>query len=190
MTASHDAQHLGIVVEGPGDARSLPVLLRNWLILKQDYRDFLGKPIPCNGRENATAKGGIEGYVAAAASRPGCKAVLIVLDGEGDLVCNLGPAMVQRARSVTHIPVELCLADRHWEDWLYASAETLQIDGFNYEEGRRKSIAAALKPIKYVKPTWQPRLTARMDIHLAADRSPSLSRMLRKFDDLSQLFPS
>ncbi|MER5831491.1 hypothetical protein ABT116_11775 [Streptomyces sp. NPDC002130] len=187
MTAGPYSQHIGIVVEGPGDAKSLPILLRNWLLLKEDYRDFLGKPIPCNGRENATVQGGIEGYVATAASRPGCQAVLVVLDGEGDLVCELGPSMVQRARSVTHIPVELCLADRNWEDWLYASAETLQMDGFSYEPGRRRSIAAALKPVKYVKPTWQPRLTARMDISLAAERSPSLGRMLRKFDELSQL---
>jgi hypothetical protein len=184
MTAAYGKSHVGLVVEGPGDAKAAPLLLRNWLQLRGDYIDPLGKPIPCNGRENATCLGGIEGYVATAASRPGCKAVLVILDGEGDDVCELGSRLLMRLRTVTHLPAAVCLADQHWEDWLYASAETLQIPDFKYEAGKRKSIAAALKPTKYVKPTWQPRLTARMDIELAARRSPSFQRLLRKFDEL------
>ncbi|MFJ6787012.1 hypothetical protein [Streptomyces angustmyceticus] len=184
MTAAYGEPHIELVVEGPGDAKAAPLLLRNWLRLRGEYKELLGKPIPCNGRENATCLGGIEGYVATAAARPGCKAVLVILDGEGDDVCNLGLGLMQRLQSVTHLPAAVSLADHHWEDWLYASAETLQIPNFDYEEGKRKSIAAALKPIKYVKPTWQPRLTARMDIELAASRSPSLRHFLRKFDEL------
>ncbi|MEU4063561.1 hypothetical protein AB0F25_14210 [Streptomyces wedmorensis] len=89
---------------------------------------------------------------------------------------------------MTHLPVKVVLADHNWEDWLYASAETLQIDGFEYVPGRRGSVQAALKPTKYVKPTWQPRLTARMDIELAAGRSASLELLLREFDELSTHF--
>ncbi|GAA3820225.1 hypothetical protein GCM10023083_62000 [Streptomyces phyllanthi] len=184
MTAVYGEPHIGLVVEGPGDAKSAPILLRNWLQLRGQYVDVLGKPVPCNGRENATCVGGVEGYVATAAARPGCKAVLVILDGEGDDVRELGPQLLRRLQRVTHLPAAVCLADRNWEDWLYASAETLRIDGFSYEAGKRKSIAAALKPTKYVKPTWQPRLTARMDIPLAASRSASLERLLQKFDAL------
>jgi hypothetical protein len=187
MTAAFNSPHIGLVVEGPGDANSLPILLRKWLALREDYRDLLGKPIPCNGRENATVLNGIEGYTATAASRPGCKAVLVVLDAEKDCAAHMGPTLLSRAIEVCPVPVILCLAEHHWEDWLYASAETLEIDGFTYEEGKRKALSLALRPTKYVKPTWQPRLTARMNVELAISRSKSLARMLKKFDSLIPL---
>lgn len=100
MTATYGEPRIELVVEGPGDAKAAPLLLRDWMHLRGDYRDLLGKPIPCNGRENATCLGGIEGYVATAAARPGCKAVLVILDGEGDDVFELGPRLLGRLRSV------------------------------------------------------------------------------------------
>lgn len=187
MTADVNSPHIGLVVEGPGDAKSLPILLRKWLEHHQDYRDILGKPIPCHGRDNATVANGIEGFVATAASRPGCVAVLVVLDAERDPLMQLENDLQERAKLVCRVPVVVKLADHHWEDWLYASAETLQIPDFTYEEGKRKSVSQALKPTKYVKPTWQPRLTARMDVEIAARRNLSLRSMLEDFDALLEL---
>lgn len=100
VTASADQPHIGLVVEGPGDANAIPSLLRLWLHGQEDYRDILGKPLSCNGRDKALPAGGLEGYVAAAASRPGCRALIIILDGEGDRVCQLGPDLLARATRV------------------------------------------------------------------------------------------
>lgn len=188
MTASADAPHTGLIVEGQGDANSLPLLLRRWLDQRTEYRDILGKPAVCNGRDRAIAANGLERYVAAVSARPGCRAVLVVLDTEGDPACNLGPELLARAQTITRMPVAITLADRGWEDWLYASIETLRIgSGLEYDKRLQGTsvIKEALKPARYVKPTWQPRLTARMDIELAMSRSPSLSRMLQKFDELA-----
>jgi hypothetical protein len=185
MTASPDDPHLGLVVEGPGDAKSLPVLLRNWMGVRDDYRDVLGKPVSCNGRDKAIVPLGIEGYIAVATARPGCCAVLVVLDGESDPVCEIGPQLSARAKKATQLPISVCLADRCWEDWLYASIETLEIaPDLRYSAENRGAgfIKNSLRPAKYVKPTWQPRLTARMDIPRAKSRNPSLSRMLERFD--------
>jgi len=187
MTAADGGPHLGLVVEGPGDANALPLLLRRFMEARADYRDLLGKPVRCNGRDKALVPRGIESYVSVAAARPGCRAVLVVLDSEGDAVCRLGPSLLERVQKNTRLPVAVSLADRCWEDWLYASIETLEIGNglkCSEESGGTGVIKRALLPGKYVKPTWQPRLTVRVDINLAAGRSRSLARMLQCFTSL------
>jgi hypothetical protein len=193
MTASANDPHVGLIVEGQGDANSLPLLLRKWLEMRADYRDIIGKPAICNGRERALVAEGLEGYVAAVAARPGCLAVLVVLDAERDASCELGPRLLERARAITRLPVAVALAERNWEDWIYSSIETLRIDdpppAYDANQSGISVIKQSLKPAKYVKPTWQPRLTARVDIELARPRSASLNRMLEKFDELIVVIP-
>lgn len=192
MTASAKDPHIGLVVEGPGDAKSLPLLLRSWLQGRGDYRDLLGQPAICNGRDRAIVANGLERYIAAVVARPGCKAILVVLDSEGDPVCELGPDLLRRAKEATKLPIIICLAERNWEDWLYASSETLGLRDLVYSANSRglSAIVQALRPGKYVKPTWQPRLTARMDITSASARNRSLARMLDHFDSLLANLPT
>lgn len=183
MPQFSEAPSLGLVVEGPGDVEAVPLLLRRYLTLKGNYGPALGKPVCCNGRNRALVENGLEGYVSAAAARPGCQGVLVVLDAESDLPCELGPSLLRRAEAVCRKPVAVCLAERNFEDWLFASAETLELEGLEYSAERsglgRIKVALAEK---YVKPRWQPRLTNRMDISLACSRSRSLERAIQKFD--------
>src|SRR5262249_54022929 len=97
MTADYASKHVVLVVEGRGDANAVPVLLRKYLDGAGDYRDILGKPVTCNGHENAVRPGRIEGQVAVAAARPGCVGILVVLDSEALPVCELGPGLRERA---------------------------------------------------------------------------------------------
>jgi hypothetical protein len=187
MTAADDSPHIGLVVEGRGEIQALPLLLRKWLRERGDFRDILGKPVPCNGRANALKLNGIEGKVAVAAARPGCRAVLVVLDGEGDAVCRLGPKLLVRSRTVAGgKPVAIALADVKYESWLIASTETLDVSGLKYSATRDpvSALEKALLPSKYIKPVWQPRLTQRIDFGLALPRSRSLKRFLARFDKL------
>ena len=188
MTASVDAPHLGLVVEGAGEREAVPVLLRNHMATTSDFADILGKPIPTNGKGNVSRDGGIEGFVATAAARPGCRAVMCFFDADKECAATVGPEWLARAATVTGVPVVVVLAEPNFEQWLYASVETLGLDA-GYDEGRSgsSSIVAALKPVKYVKPTWQPRLTHRMDLSIAASRDKSLARALERFDGLRTL---
>lgn len=189
MTAALGEPHIGLVVEGPGDAAALPILLRMHMHSTDDYRDALGKPVPVHGRGNATVPGGLEGFVTIAAVRPGCRAVLVVLDGEGDCVAELGPALRSRL-TIRNTPLAVALADKSYEEWLSCSVETLDIGAVSYTaDVGASSIQELLRPRKYVKPTWQPRLTARMDLPLASSRNKSLARMLARFDELRQHLP-
>lgn len=187
MTASFHQPHLGLVVEGRGEIEALPILLRKRLHQRGLYGDLLGKPVPCNGRGNALRPRGIEGKVAVAAVRPGCRGVVVVLDSEGDPVCELGPDLLVRCETAARgKPMAVCLEASKYEDWLVASAETLELPDLTFDPGRdaAKAIREALHPEKYVKPSWQPTLTARMDLTRAAERNGSLARLLRKFDEL------
>jgi len=192
MTAAEDSPHIGLVVEGPGEFEALPLLLRNWRRRQGDFRDLLGPPVSCNGRSKALMAGGIEGKVSIATARPGCRAVLVVLDSEGDPVCQRGPDLLVRSRtSGRGKPVAVALADRQYEAWLMASAETLGLEGLVYSPTRdpESALVAALRPHnKYVKTKWQARLTDRIDFDLAIPRSPSLRRLLARFDDLVRAF--
>lgn len=191
MSAQPTEPHIGLVVEGAGDKGALPIVLRAHLLEKGEYRDVLGKPIPFNGRGRALVPNGLEGYVATAGARPGCVGVLVVLDGEGDCVAERGVELSGRAVDVVQAPVSVALADRDFEDWLYASAETLGIGLDSYEAGRRGQamIKSALRPDAYTKTVHQPRLAARMNLDLARSRSVSLDRMLARFDALLMRLP-
>jgi hypothetical protein len=151
--------------------------------------DILGKPIPLNGKGTATAEDGIERYVATAAKRPGCRAVIVVLDADDEPTCVEGPALLARGLSQVRVPVVVALAERDYEDWLFGSIETLELGVDAHVPGRNggNAIRAALYPRAYIKPTWQPRLTARMDLTLASARSPSLRRLLDRAVDLALL---
>jgi hypothetical protein len=189
MTANANEPHIGLVVEGPGDREALPILLRKHLHAEGMYKDILGKPIPCKGKGSATVPGGIEGYVAAAGARPGCRGVLVVLDGDDDKVCEVGPQLSQRITAVTPLPVKVVLAEECFEDWLYASIETLELGQREFESSKRGiiEIKTALwdtSGVKYVKPVWQPRLTHLMDIPIARARNKSLDRAILVFDEL------
>ncbi len=192
MAASPMDPHVGLVVEGAGDRLALPIVLRAHLHAAGEFRDVLGKPVPLHGRTKAFVTNGIEGYVAVAASRPACVGVLVVLDGEGDCVATVGPALRDRADQVSRVPVRVALADRDFEDWLYASAETLQLELSDHdaEQHGQHALKKALRPASYTKPVWQPRLASRVDLALARSRSVSLDRCLERFDELRAALPS
>ena len=143
--------------------------------------------MPLHGRGNAVA---IEGYVATAGYRPGCVGVLVVLDSDDDCPAQLGPSLLLQTANASSKPVMIALADRDFEDWLFASAETLGL-GLTYTPDIRGkgAIESSLKPRKYAKPTWQPRLAQTINLDVAASRSASFARMLRRFDDLCKRLP-
>jgi hypothetical protein len=189
MSADAEAPHIGLIVEGDGDSRAVPVLLRNHLFGCQEYRDLLGKPINAKGRGNITTRGGVEKFVRIAANRPGCQAVLVFLDSEFEPICPLGPDLLSRASGVCAQPVVICAIEPMFEGWIVASAETMGIEGLEFEPMQHPSGLIEEKMGKYVKPVDQPRLAHRIDISTARARSKSLERSLNNLDALVALIP-
>lgn len=157
--------HIGLVVEGPGDVNALPLLLRAYTRSVGDFRDILGKPIPLNSISKATVSGGIEGYCSTAARRPGCKAVLVVVDSDKHCPAEFGESLRSRAQGVIEQPVVVAAAQHNFEDWIFASAESLDLGlVYSAEASGIAEIKRARKPLAYVKPVQQPKLTSRMDL--------------------------
>jgi hypothetical protein len=184
MNAHVNTSHIGLVVEGKGDKGAVPLLMRRVLHERGLYLEMMGQPVVTHGRGAMTAPGGIEGYVAVAAARPGCRVVFVVADADDDQSCKLGPELLARAQEITPLPVVIVLAERSFEDWIYASCETLELGFIEYRPHSRGSneikIAVAGTGSKYVKPLWQPRLTSRIDVELASRRSASFNRLVHK----------
>jgi hypothetical protein len=189
MTGSH----LGLVVEGPGDANSIHILCERIATFKGFELPALGKPIPCGGISEALKDGGLEGFIATAANRPGCNGIIVILDGEGEAVCELGPQLLARAGNITSLPTIVILADPLYEAWLVASSETMRLDGLTYNGAKSDptgGIKRALGNRKYAKPTWQPRLTERLNVQLASRRSHSMRRFVTKLQSIADEFDS
>lgn len=194
MTARSGEPHIELIVEGKADLNAVPVLLRKHLHERGEYRDILGKPIALHGVGNATKADGIEGFVSLAANRPGCVGVLVILDSDDECVVEMASGLLSRLQGLTSKPVVIALAVRTYEDWLFSSIETLDIGEVEYKSDAKgiRQIEAALKGIgeSYSKPLWQPRLTHKMEISRARERSSCLARMLDRFDSLVELIPA
>ncbi len=177
-----------MVVEGRGDAIAVPILLRS-ILADQGMFDPCGKPVACLGRTKATRAGGIEKFVGVVAARPGSVGILIVLDGNDDPVCELGPALAERAGQASRgKPVFVVLAEPTFEEWIVASADTQDIElEFDRNHHPVALIKAALGETKYTKPIWQPRLASRICITLAEARSLSFARLANRTRMLGEM---
>ena len=119
--------HIGCVVEGLGDAKALPVLIRR-IALRLDPADQVVVPDPIRWSRSKLLKlGELEKAVELAARKVGGSGgVLVVLDADDDCPAALGPALLARARSQrSHLPIGVVLAKFEFEAWFLAAASSL-----------------------------------------------------------------
>jgi hypothetical protein len=118
--------NLGLLVEGHGEVAAAPLLVRR-------IADSLARPcfVRSVHREPRTAllkEGGLERAITLLAHKVGPGGgVLVILDGDDDLPCKLGPillARAQRARPDRRIGV--VIAEREYEAWFLAAAASLR----------------------------------------------------------------
>lgn len=179
------------IVEGDGEVAALPVLLRriaDW----QAPGTYVEIPAPIRVRRDrflnreeefqrhlklATAKCGGDGWI------------LVLLDADDDCPALLGHQILARAQAcVPHARVSVVLANREYEAWFIAAAESL--------DGQRGFACNADEPIDaelprnakgwmsarmvggtYRETTDQPAFSAKMDLELAFDRSRSFRKL-------------
>lgn len=118
--------NLGVIVEGHGECIAVPILLRR-------IADSAG--LPCNvlaplrvGRLKLQRPGELERSVSLLADKVGPGGALLVLvDADDDLPCQVGPSLLARARA--HRPdrrIATVLATREYEAWFLAAARSLR----------------------------------------------------------------
>jgi hypothetical protein len=179
------------IVEGDGEVAALPVLLRRlseWrtpgvftqiLPPIRVHRDrFLNRDEEFRRHLLlAAAKCGEDGWI------------LVLLDADDDCPAELGQQILQQARQVVpHRRLSIVLANREYEAWFIAAAESLDGHrGFAFEDAEAVDaetprdakgwIKAHMASRAYGETTDQPAFSARMDLQQAFDRSRSFRKL-------------
>jgi hypothetical protein len=182
---------IATIVEGDGEVAALPILLRrlnSWLS-PGEYLDVL-PPIRVHRDRFLNRDEEFRRHLLLAAGKCGDFGwILILLDADDDCPADLAPKLLERARShVPHRPISVVLANREYEAWFIASAESLHgYRGFSFSsqelvEAERPRNAKGwvgehMSSGTYRETTDQPAFSARMCLQMAFDRSRSFRKL-------------
>ncbi len=200
------------IVEGHGEVRAVPILLRRWLRHRNFHRYFdvdLAGPVRAAGKgalkvaHHTADELGVEHYVEIALLR-GPDAIVVILDADEDAPEILGPSLLDRARTVVpgNYPIAVVVAKREYEAWFLAAFPSSRfragLTARKYTLTRQslsprtdveaiadcKSYVADLIGVKKYEPTiHQPALTDILPFTSAMiRRSPSFSRLLTELN--------
>lgn len=184
------------IVEGDGEVAALPVLLRRltqWrgsadhvdvLTPIRVYKDrFLNRPEEFSRHlKLAAAKCGNAGWI------------LILFDADDDCPAEKGAAVLAQAQAIIpHRRIAVVLANREYEAWFIAAAESL--DGCRGFQFRRedalfdpeiprnaKGWVRERMPAGYGETTDQAAFSAKFDLNLAHERSRSFRKLCSEWD--------
>ena len=178
------------IVEGDGEVAAFPVLLGRigeWL--SPEVPAAVLQPIRVRRDRFLNREEEFRRHLLLAAAKAGEDGwILVLLDADDDCPAELGPQVLERARGVVpHRSVSVVLANREYEAWFLAAAESLHGQrGFAFEnlpnfepEGPRDAkgwLGERMAGGKYRETTDQPAFSAMMDLKQAFD----LSRSFRK----------
>ncbi len=186
---------LGAVVEGHGEVRAVPVLLRRMLA---EIRPGSAVRIPTPvryPRSRLLRTGELERAVVLAAEQAGeGAAVLVLIDADDDCPAELAPSLLRRVRGrLADRPSTVVLAKREFEAWFLAAARSLRgyrglpqdLEPPTDPEGVRGAKEWLAHRMGRYRPTLdQPALAAIMDLE-EARRAPSFDKLWR---DLERIF--
>jgi hypothetical protein len=192
---------LSCIVEGQGDVKSVPLLIRR-IAGQVDpalYVDVAqARRVP---RSTLVKTGEVEYVVNLAAKRlAGQGGILVLVDSDDDCPKTTAPRLLQRAQMArSDVPIALVLAKFEFEAWFLAAAESI---------GGRRGLPAGLQPPadpeairdakgwlqqrmhptnrKYSETADQPALTALFDLNVARQRSNSFDKCYREIERLLQ----
>jgi len=187
------------IVEGHGEEEAVPILIRR--ILGELFGHFevdILRPLR-QPRSRLVRGQDLHRFAAVAANklrarRPWAHGVVVVLlDGDGDLPCVLGPSLLRHALSGAGDQACSCIiANVEFETWFVAAAASLRDFLHVAPEqvptdperrlARKKWIEDRFRGPKYSETLDQPKLTARMDLALCRQRSPSFDKLCRDLE--------
>ncbi|MCY1010758.1 DUF4276 family protein [Nannocystis pusilla] len=187
------------IVEGHGEVLALPPLVRRICSeLFSLYHVEVAQPLR-QPRTRLVRDGELQRFAGVAANklraaRPVAHGlVLVLLDGDGDRPCELGPRLLARAQSGSGDQAAACVvANLEFETWFVAAAESLgdylDLGASQIPQSpetlrlRKKWIEDRFRGTRYSETLDQPRLAARMDLALCRSRSPSFDKLCRDLE--------
>jgi hypothetical protein len=185
---------LACIVEGHGDVASIPLIVRR--IAAAEGAHDLRLRVYRVRRQAIVRPGELERAVERAArSLGGEGAILVVLDADDDLACELGPSLATRAqRARGDVRTAVVIANREKEAWYLAAIESLRgRRGIPLDAGRppnpeairgAKGWLARAMGRPYSEVADQPALADLFDLSLAREASPSFDKLCRELRSL------
>lgn len=191
---------LGIVpiVEGHGEQESIRILLA------RTVAEYLGAPYPLvlppirqprsklvnkpRELERAVELGALKLRQSSSSFEHGF--VLVLIDADDDLPCELAPRLLTRTRRAD-IDVACVLANPEYETWFVAAAPSLSryllLDETPSVDPETNRLKKAWIERRYVSGSYsetidQPRLTAAMDLAMCRAASPSYDKLCRELE--------
>jgi hypothetical protein len=184
------------IVEGHGDVKALPVLLRRFRDEAEVWDVDVGRPIR-RPRSRLVDEAGVQQAVRLALVQPDCGAVLLLFDGESDCPANLGPTVQAWATAAADgTPCRVVLAHREYEAWFLAAIESLRgrrgirNDAESHPtpenpRGAKEQLEARMQPgATYLETTDQPAFSALFSLPAAYRRSRSFRKLADSFGNL------
>ncbi|MFA7240008.1 MAG: DUF4276 family protein [Sulfuricellaceae bacterium] len=191
------------IVEGDGEVPALPILLRRineWCT--PDIHVQVLHPIRVHRDRFLNRDEEFRRHLLLAAAKCGEDGwILILLDADDDCPAELGTQIKKKAAEcVPHRRVSVVLANREYEAWFIAAAESLDGNrGFSFNP---QDIADAERPRNakgwiearmtggaYRETTDQPAFSARMDLQQAFDGSGSFRKLCREWERHAPIQP-
>lgn len=118
---------IGCIVEGHGDVKAVPILIRR--IATDLYPELTILTYPTRiPRTKLVKVNSLERTIELMVRRIGRQgAIFIILDSDDDCPAKLGPELLQQAVNVrSDLPIAVVLAKREFEAWFLAAAESLR----------------------------------------------------------------
>ena len=189
------------IVEGDGEVKAVPLLLRRVLGERHGRYDIrIQRPINAKGKTKLLKK--FEGFLEYAREEQECDAVLVLLDGDEDCPRDLAADLAQTATGLNlGVPIAIVCAHREYEAWFVASLDsetgdsiraTLGLSETAVHEGDVESVASPKGWIQvrmsqssgYKETQDQPALTPYIDIEHTLRRSRSFQRLCHAVEEL------
>ncbi len=199
------------IVEGQGEVRAVPVLIRRIAALHGHHDITIPTPIRCPRSKIIRPHGVLEKVEFSRAiqlainklpSRE-CGAILVLFDADDECPASLGPGLLELAQNVRDdVQIHVVIAKREYEAWFLAAAESLKQagkltddavapnDAESLADPKRKLAEWLRSPQAYSEPIDQPSLTQLFDLDeaQACDSFAKLRREVRGI--LSHLYPN
>lgn len=184
------------IVEGHGEVKAVPVLLRR---LRDEMGTFdieINTPIRSK-RSNLVAEESLRRAVRLALLQDQCGAILILFDADDDCPRDLAPRIETIARDAAGtVPCAVVMATREFESWFLASLESLRgnrgirVDATSHPapetpRGAKEHLESYMdEGSSYSESADQAALTSLFDMGLAYRRCRSFRRMAKAFGEL------
>lgn len=194
------------IVEGDGDIKAVPILLRRVLHESlQQYTWDVSSPKKACGLARLHKK--LVAYLRYAASEKDAQAILILLNLDDGCPMVEAKKLADKVRELSsRLPVAIVLASREYEAWFLASIDTIaHQEGQKYRfsptflqnptppsdvegiRGAKEWISRQMiRGYRYKETSQQPSMTTLIDFKLAAQRSRSFRRLLHAVELLVQ----